>query len=521
MVTLRPYQAGALDRLRGQFSLGLKRILLVAPTGAGKTTMAGEVISGAASKGNKCIFLAHRTELIEQCSGRLDEMGVPHGVIQSGSKRHNPEAIVQVASIQTLIRRDHFDAKIIFVDEAHRSTSQTYIKLLERYNNPSVVGLTATPYRADGKGLGMVDRGRDQEPFELYQSLVEVAPVQELIDLGYLVMPTVYGAPEIDMSNVRITAGDYNNKDAANVMDGTVLRGDLLKNWAIKCGAATGAISDFDHDGKLISTTCNACTVVFAPSIRHSNMIVEQFKAAGVSAAHIDGKTEPEKRASILRDLRNRTLTVVSNFGILCEGWDLPHLEAIIGSRPTRSRNLAKQMIGRLMRPDDDKRFAFLFDHSDWTRTHGFVNEPETFSLLGREKRPRKGDGGAPVRECPDCMELCHISTPICNGCGYEFPRRELQYTDEELVELNAGNINNGRPRAHAIPLKERQDSFNKWCLRCQEEEYNPNWARMQYQRVYGEWPSRQTGIATPKFFWKYSKGYTAPAKHQGERTTA
>lgn len=520
MVTLRPYQVNALSRLRGEVSLGHRRVLLVAPTGAGKTTIAGEIISGAASKGNKCIFLAHRTELIEQCSGRLDDMGVTHGIIQGGSKRHNPEAMVQVASIQTLIRRDHFDAQIVIVDEAHRSTSPTYITLLERYDNPVVCGLTATPYRADGKGLGMVDRGKGKDPFELYQSLVEVAGVQELIDLGFLVMPTVYGAPEVDMSEVRVTAGDYNKKDTAKAMEGTVLRGDLLKNWAQKCSVATGTSAEFDPEGRLVKTDCNACTVVFAPSIRHSHIIVEQFKNAGVAAAHIDGNTSRDERKKILQDLRDRVLTVVSNYSLLGEGWDLPHLEAVIGTRPTRSRNLVKQMIGRLMRPDDDKRFAFLFDHADWTRNHGFVNEPEAFSLTGRENRPRKGSAGAPVRECPDCMALCHISTPVCDECGFEFPKRELQYTDEEFIELTAGNINNGRPSAHSIPVKERQDNFNRWCLRCEEEGYKPNWARMRYQQVYGEWPSRQTGIATPKFFWKYMKRYEASAKKQQEGAT-
>jgi len=506
-----------LKRLREQVSLGRRRVLLVAPTGAGKTTMAGQVISGAASKGNKCIFLAHRTELIEQCSDRLSEMGVSHGIIQGGSKRSNPDAMVQVASIQTLIRRDHFDAQIVIVDECHRSTSPTYIELLERYSNPVCIGLTATPYRMDGKGLGMVDRGKDKEPFELYQSLVEVAGVQELIDLGYLVMPTVYGAAEIDMSDVRVTAGDYNKRDSAKAMEGTVLRGDMLKNWAHKCSAATGATANFADDGTLESTDCNACTVVFAPSIRQSHIIVEQFKNAGVSAAHIDGTTPRDERRKILQDLRDRTLTVVSNYALLGEGWDLPHLEAVIGTRPTRSRNLVRQMIGRLMRPDDNKRFAFLFDHADWTRTHGFVNEPETYTLTGRESRPRKGDAGAPVRECPECEALCHISTPVCGDCGYEFPKRGIEYTDEEFVELTAGNINNGRPRAHAVPVKERQENFNRWCLRCSEEGYKPNWAKMQYQRVYGEWPSRQTGIVTPKFFWGYLKKYEATAKRQQE----
>ena len=521
MVTLRPYQVKALNRLREKFSLGIRRVLLVAPTGAGKTTIAGELISGALSKGNRCIFLAHRTELIEQCSDRLDQMGIKHGIIQAGAKRRNPDAMVQVASVMTLLNRDHYDAQILIVDEAHRSPSSSYIKIIERYNNPFICGLSATPYRMDGKGLGKIER-KGLEDFQLYEDLLEVASVQELTDLGYLVMPTVYGAPEVDLSNVKITAGDYNKRDTAKAMEGTVLRGDLLKNWARKCSEATGTIAEFDEGGRLVKTNCNACTIVFAPSIKQSHIIVEQFKNAGVAAAHVDGKTKPEIRRQLLNDLRSRKLTVLSNYMIVSEGFDLPHLEAIIGARPTRSRNLVKQMIGRLMRPDDDKRFAFLFDHADWTRTHGFVNEPEKYTLESREKRPRKGDAKAPVRECPGCTALVHISTPVCNECGYEFPKRELQYTDEEFVELNSANINSGRPRAHAVPVEERQENFDRWCLRCEEEGYKPNWARMQYQRVYGEWPSRQTGIATPKFFWQYQKRYEkAMAKKQQEEAAA
>ena len=442
-------------------------------------------------------------------------MGVSHGIIKAKTKRRNPEAMVQVASIQTLKNRDHWDAQIIIVDECHRSASPMYINILERYSNPVVLGLTATPYRMDGKGLGEVNRGKDLEPFELYQSLVEVASVQELIELGFLVMPTTFGAPEIDMSGVKVTGGDYDKKQTAQAMEGTVLRGDLVKNWAQKCGEATGAQVIFE-DGKLHYTDCNACTVVFAPSIRQSHLIVEQFKNAGVSAAHIDGTISDGERDRILKDLRTRQLTVVSNYGILTEGWDLPHLESVIGARPTRSRSLVKQMIGRLMRPDDGKRFAFLFDHADWTHTHGFVNEPEEYSLKGRERRPRKGQSRPPLRECPECEALCHISTPVCDECGFQFPKRGVGYTDEELVELNAANINNGRPRAHAVPLQTRQEDFNKWCLRCKENGYKPNWARMRYQQVYGEWPSKESGIVTPRFFWKYQQERKRAERQEG-----
>lgn len=494
-VTLRTYQDGALHSVRGEIRAGNRRVLLVAPTGAGKTTIAGAIIDGVKSKGKRAIFLAHRTELIEQCSGRLEEFGLEHGVIQADHWRTNPDHNVQVASIQTLVRREHFDADLVIVDEAHRSTSVTYGKILERYDNPVVLGLTATPYRMDGKGLG-----------DLYDVIVEVSQTQALIDEGYLVMPTVFGSKRIDLSGVSVTAGDYDRKELQEAMQNTILHGDLLKNWMVHCGKATGAGDPSE---------CDACTVCFAPSVEQSKAIVEQFQKAGVPSAHIDAKTPSKERAEVLKRLRNRDLVLVSNVGLLTEGWDLPHLECVILARPTRSRSLFKQMVGRLMRPDDDKRFAYLLDHANGTRTHGFVNETETYSLKGREDRPRKGDAEAPLKECKVCKALCPIQAPQCEECGFVFPKREVEYTDEELTELRPGEFKVDPPK-NEIPRDTRQEGFEQFCKQCVERGLKPNWARVRYMHTYRDWPSWKDGIRTPKFFHKYEKAYklkTAPAR--------
>ena len=454
------------------------------------------MIDGARRKGNRCIFLAHRTELIDQCSARLDQFGIPHGIIQRKHARTDPRKQVQVASVQTLARRGHWNADLIVVDECHRSTSASYVKIIERYENkPAIIGLTATPYRLDGRGLG-----------EIYDDLYELIPVQPLIDQGFLIMPRVYGSKELDLSHVKTTAGDFNKKHLAAAMKETILRGDVVENWGKRVMAETGAGSVAE---------CRACTVVFASSVEQSVKVAEQFSQAGVPAAHLDAKTPRKERDRILAALRSRELSVVSNVGILTEGWDLPHLEVVALLRPTKSRSLVKQMIGRIMRPDPDKRFAFVLDHANCTRMHGFVNEPEELHLDAREKRPRKGGGPAPHKACKACDTLVPLNAKICPACGHQIFEVDIIFTDEELVELDPSKIK----RPIQVPETERQAAFVELCKQCASREYNPSWVRMRYKKLYGAWPVHKDGIRIPPFFRSYEKEWEVKESKSKEST--
>ncbi len=453
---------------------GCRRIALVAPTGAGKTTISSAMIKGAIAKAKRAIFLAHRKELIEQCSDRLTDLEVGHGIIQAKHPRYNPERSVQVASVQTLIRRDHWDADLIIVDECHRSTSKTYTELISRYKNPVVIGLTATPYRQDGKGLG-----------EIYDGLHEVISTQKLIDTGYLVEPIVYGSSNPDLSNCRISGGDYNKDDMAEAMRPIILSGKILDNWTTR----------FPEK--------DACTVIFAPKIAESKQIVQQFADAGIEAAHLDAKTPGAQREQILNDLRSRKIKVVSNVGILTEGWDLPHLECVVITRPTRSRSLYKQMVGRLMRPDDDKRFAYVLDHAGCTFMHGFAQDPEEYSLKGREKRPRKGAATPQLKECNNCRILLPAQAAICPECSFEFPKKSIEYTDEELIQLKRDAL---RAKIKRVSTEEKQKTLEQLCAKCIEHGYKPNWVRVKFLHAYGDWPTWQAGVRFPKFFRQYEQ---------------
>ncbi|KKK83168.1 hypothetical protein LCGC14_2796100, partial [marine sediment metagenome] len=152
---LRPYQGHAIQCVREEIALGNRRVLLVIETGGGKTFTACSIILSAISKGKRCIFLAHRKELIDQCSETLTVLGIDHGVIKRGHPKRDLSKPVQVASIQTLIKRDHWDADLIVIDEAHRSCAKTYKDIVARYDDRvTLLGLTATPARMDGKPLG-------------------------------------------------------------------------------------------------------------------------------------------------------------------------------------------------------------------------------------------------------------------------------------------------------------------------------------------------------------------------------
>ena len=542
MLVLRPYQEAAIERVRDEIRAGNRRILVVIATGGGKTYTSGRIILNVVEGGKRAIFLAHRRELIQQSSKTLDDLHVDHGIIKRNHPRRNLDKSVQVASIQTLIRRDHWPADLIVIDEAHRSVANSYVKIVERYDDPIIIGLTATPYRRDGRPLG---RKYDKDGNEVgfgYDAIVEVISVQELIDQGYLVEPTIYGCANPDMSEVKMgSGGDYDGRGASKAMQKTIMHGELLTNWANICGRATGADTAWgtvpvDADGnevqgelfindarptntrrKVLYTDCDACTVAFLPSVEDSIRMVQQFKEAGVKAEHIDGDTPEKFRVQALEALANREIYVIGNCELLTEGWDLPHLECIIASRPTRSPSLFRQMGGRVMRPDDDKRFAYILDHANWTRTHGFLTEEHPHGLDAREKRPRKGSGEAPCKECPGCPNLLPLMAKVCPECGHEFPARETVYTDEDLIELNGRTIIS----KSSVPIEQRQEFFNKLAVECLRARYHPNSVGKQYMREFYEWPTAETGIEVPVFFWKYKRQFERYQKERAAQKAA
>jgi superfamily II DNA or RNA helicase len=372
----RDYQILAIHALIAMILMGKRRLILLSPTGSGKTWMATMLILRAIAKGKRILFLAHRRELIEQTCAKLTEAGVLNfGVIMAGSRLNHAAAPVQVASIQTLIRRELPPADLIIVDECHRAAARQYQSVLANYPRAVVIGLTATPERTDGKGLD-----------DLFDDMVVVETVPNLIDQGFLVKPVCYVGPTPDLSGIKTKRGDYDEAELAAAMDRPKLVGDLIANWK-----------------RLAS---GKPTAVFAVNVAHAEHIAAEFRAAGVSAAMVSGETPRAQREAIIADWRAGYITVVVNIYVFVEGFDFPGMECVILARPTQSVSLYLQAIGRVMRPAPGKSGALILDHAGCCQLHGPPHAEREWNLEGQAKKRQKTNEAQTLIACDACAML-------------------------------------------------------------------------------------------------------------------
>ncbi|HEX3595871.1 MAG TPA: DEAD/DEAH box helicase, partial [Polyangiaceae bacterium] len=258
------------------------------------------------------------------------------------------------------------------IDEAHRSLADSYLAVIRHYSDAGavVLGMTATPYRADGGGLG-----------DVYQALEAVASPRQLIAEGFLIEPRVFSAPvgaRPDLTGVRTRGSDYAEADLAEAMNEQRLVGGIVEH------------------GK--RHAAGVRTVAFAVNVAHSLSIAASFVASGTAAEHLDGATPTRERDAILARLERGETLVVSNCGVLCEGWDMPCVKAAVLARPTKSAGLYLQQAGRILRPFDDTR-AVILDHAGNALAHGLPQDDRDFSLDATQKR----SGGGPTKTCPEC----------------------------------------------------------------------------------------------------------------------
>jgi len=397
---LRPYQQSAkLETIRKL----PRNPLLVSPTGTGKTHMA---VAIARSLGGRMLWIAHRRELIFQARDHLarhyrsNEIDI---IMASEERRRN--AIVHVASIQTLRNREFPDVDVIFVDEAHHSASSSYRKIFNQ--RAPVIGLTATPYRLDGKPLAM------------FGAIVNAITPAQAVAEGYLMPSQVFACEQPNLAEVRNQSGDFHQGDLGRAMNKPRIVGNIIREWSKRC--------------------LTRQTLVFASSIKHSESITGAFIMHGISAAHLDANTPSDERTRILRNLADGTVQVVSNVGILTEGYDLPKLGAIIIARPTQSLCLHQQMIGRVLRPDESERRAIIHDHAGNHHRHGPFTRPLEFSLTGKVKTAITTEPQS-FRTCDNCLAVYPSGKAFCPVCmtGTVSSRRDdLRKAKGDLIEFD------------------------------------------------------------------------------------
>jgi superfamily II DNA or RNA helicase len=470
-VELRSYQNASITHLEQSPH---RRSILVAPTGSGKTVIASEIIRQAENK--HCLFLAHRRELIHQTKTKLGEFDVKAGVILAGEQVDNMRG-VQVASIQTLWSRcfrgkqDLPPADLMFVDECHHAPANTYRKIIAAYPEARIIGMTATPCRGDGRGLG-----RD------YDDLIEVADVQTLIDCGFLVKTRVFAPTTPDLRGVHNRMGDYVLGELADRVDRAELVGDIVTHWHRLA------------DGRK--------TVVFATNVAHSIHIRDEFVKSGVRAEHIDGYTPKDQRDEILKRLSDGDLDVVSNCMVLTEGWDQPDVGCLVLARPTKSHGLFRQMVGRGLRPFPGKEHCLVLDHAGCTLQHGFGEEPVIWTL-DPDKKPktpihaaRSAKATSRLLECTRWRAI-RTAGKACPECGFlpKRPGQHLDFIDGDLAELDAEYGQKGA----AFTPEQRIDFQRMLTAIAQERGYKPGWVGFKYREKFGSWPvTRNVPPLTP-----------------------
>ena len=384
---LRPYQVADIARIRAEYADGAGRVLYQAPTGSGKTILFSHVVAGAVKRGNRVLILGHRDEIVRQVSESLDAMDITHGVIAAGYPE-SPGA-VHVASVATLARRLRGvrTPDLIVADEAHHAVAGTWLKILSAFPAARVLGVTATPERLDGKGLG-----------DVFERLVIGPSVESLIESGYLSHFITYAPPRgPDLAGVKTRMGDYAVGDLSRAMSRPVV--------------ITGAVEEY-------SSRCpGAPAIVFCVDIDHSQKVAAAFSEHGFRAAHVDGETPRDRRRALIAALGTGDLQVLCNCGLISEGLDVPNVTAAVLLRPTKSLALHLQQVGRALRPAPGKEFALILDHAGNTFRFGLADAPRRWSLEGRAKEPAKGTHPL-VRRCPDCGAINALAAWECVACG-------------------------------------------------------------------------------------------------------
>jgi superfamily II DNA or RNA helicase len=457
--SLRPYQRAGVDALRAAYRDRCRAPLYALPTGGGKTLVFSYITKGAVERGKRVLILVHRAELLRQASRSLTAWGVPHGCIVAGAPGMTGHH-VQVASVQTVVRRLQRIAPpdLVIVDEAHHAVAGTWQKIIEAFPNARLLGVTATPERLDGKGLGVRSGG-------YFDRLIEGPSMQELIDGGFLAQPRVFVAEvNPDMTGVRTTAGDFNRGEMDEAVRDTRVVGDAVAHYRRICPGVPA--------------------IAFCVSLAHADAVVDAFRRGGFRARRIDGAMSDVDRMSVVSDLAEGRLDVMVSVDLVSEGFDVPVCGAALLLRPTQSESLFLQQVGRALRPAPGKPHAFILDHAENTTRHGLPQDERDWTLDGRKRR----DEPPGVRVCPSCFAASASGSRVCTNCGAAFPvaetrKREIDEVAGELIELTPEMIAERRlARSREIGLARTEAELRALAER---RGYKPGWVfRMMRARA-------------------------------------
>ena len=432
---LRPYQNDLVEQLRQSWREGYKAPCIVLPCGGGKSCILAEIARRTTANGKRVMFLVHRRELVEQITRTFVGWGVDM-------------RLCDIMMVQTAARRlDKLKTpSLIMTDENHHSPATSYKKIYERFPNVLRVGVTATPARLGGAGLGDVN-----------DKLIIGVSAKWLIE-NHCLAPYDYYAPDVaDLTQLKTRRGEYVTADIEKAMIKKAVFGDVIKYYKKLA------------DGKK--------AICYCASVNHSKATAESFHAAGIAAAHIDGDTPKELRAAIIRNFRDGEITVLCNVDLISEGFDVPDCECAILLRPTQSLTLYIQQSMRAMRYRENKR-AVIIDHVGNYARFGLPDDDREWTLEGKPKtRKKQTEEEVKVKQCPECF---YTFVPdgeniVCPNCGYEFPkkeRREIKTESAELQKIEGFKLNTQTP--------DDCHSYRELLDYAKRHNYKPGWAYYQ-----------------------------------------
>lgn len=469
--TLRPYQVNACDRAWASIHHG-ERPIVVAPCGSGKTVVAASLIDRARQTGMNVAFMTPRQELLWQTVNTIRAFGHDAGILM-GDKTRGLYEPVKVVCWPTLVSRSKRSeqwfprAELVLIDECHLALSKKMLeRVLPHYKDSKVIGFTATPARTAGQGLG-----------EYFTDMLEIVRVPQLVREGFLVGGHYFGGAMADMSQVKTTAGDYNQEQSSTENCKHTLVGDVVANWMRLAG--------------------DKHTVVFAVDIRHANALAARFQEQGVSVGVVTNGTAEDDRTEIIERFRKREIQVLCNVMVAAYGFDVPTVDCIVLARPTKSIPLHIQMLGRGLRPAPGKERCMVLDNAGNVRRLGTAEDDYEWSLATNHRVQdhssfEKGTGerkDKPV-QCAQCQHIFRRS-PVCPNCGWQIPapKRDVKHVDADLVEITRERI------------KEWQDKrqfYLELLFMAAEGSWHPKRAACVYRDKFDQWPPRKWNNLQP-----------------------
>jgi superfamily II DNA or RNA helicase len=436
MPQLRPYQQNTKDDIYRDWESN-RNVLAVLPTGAGKTVLFSNI---AHDHSGVVAAVAHRTELVSQISLAFARCGIQHRIIapqatikqiindqrrELGTHFYNCDALTAVVGVDTLISRGdklmHWCNQVTLwiQDEAHHVLeSNKWGRAVELFPNAKGLGVTATPVRADRKGLGRCADG-------VFDTMVVGPNMRDLIGMGYLTEYRIFAPPsDLDLTAVTVSSstGDYNKKELTNAVHKSHIMGDVVSHY---CKIAKGKLG-----------------ITFAVDVATATEIAAEFNAAGIPAEVVSAKTPATIRSELINRFRKREILQLVNVDLFGEGFDLPAIEVVSMARPTQSYGLFVQQFGRALRLMDGKDRAIIIDHVGNVMRHGLPDYGKRWSLDRPPARNvrHKNDDVVHVKTCPECTAVFDRVNKVCPYCFHKpepLSRSAPEYVDGDLHELD------------------------------------------------------------------------------------